>query len=366
VTNAAIRLLIVGQSPVTRERLHRLFDDTPDIDVVGEAGTVDKAMRLLEEVQPTAVLTDCDMPEPGSFAAVKDMMSLYRVPIVMVTKEAKAAATALEVQALEAGAVALVTWVHGDHSTGTESDSHLVRTVRAMSEVKVVRRRGQRSEASVLATKPTAVPILTTAGGRIEIVAIGASTGGPPVLQTLLSGLSRPFPVPIVLVQHLSPGFQGSLMRWLGEATGTRLRVGEHGEVLSPGFVYLAPDNRHMTLDASGRVVLNSDPPENGSRPSVSVLFRSVAQHYGPRAIGILLTGMGRDGAKELRMMRDTGAVTIAQDEETSVVHGMPGEAIKLKGARYVLPPERMAYVVEHHVFASAGGPVKTSAAPCC
>ena len=111
-----------------------------------------------------------------------------------------------------------------------------------------------------------------------------------------------------------------------------------------------------MAVDASGRVVLNDDPPENGSRPSVSVLFRSVAQRYGPHAIGILLTGMGRDGAKELRLMRDRGAVTIAQDEETSVVHGMPGEAIKLKGARYVLAPDRIASVVEHHVLGSARG----------
>jgi two-component system chemotaxis response regulator CheB len=367
VTEGAVRLLIVGQSPGTRERLQRLFDDAPGIDVVGEAGTVEKALRLIEEARPTAVLTDCEMPEPGAFAAVKQMMSLYPVPVVMVTKEAKASAsaTALEVQALEAGAVALVTWARGDTSGGRESDSHLIRTVRAMSEVKVVRRRGQRSEGSEPAPKLTSVPILTTAGGRIEIVAVGASTGGPPVLQTLLSGLSRPFPAPIVLVQHLSPGFQGSLVRWLSESTGVRIRVGEHGEPLSPGVVYLAPDNKHMTVDAGGRVVLNDDPPENGSRPSVSVLFRSVAQHYGPRAIGILLTGMGRDGAKELRLMRDRGAVTIAQDEETSVVHGMPGEAIKLKGARYVLPPERIANVVEHHMCASTGGPVRASAAPC-
>jgi two-component system chemotaxis response regulator CheB len=131
---------------------------------------------------------------------------------------------------------------------------------------------------------------------------------------------------------------------------------------LNPGIVYLAPDDMHMTFDASGRIVLNDDPPENGSRPSVSVLFRSVAQRYGPHAIGILLTGMGRDGAKELKLMRDKGAVTIAQDEETSVVHGMPGEAIKLKGARYILPPERVSSVVEHHVLGSLNG---VSAASC-
>jgi two-component system chemotaxis response regulator CheB len=120
--------------------------------------------------------------------------------------------------------------------------------------------------------------------------------------------------------------------------------------------VYLAPDNKHMEVNGSGCLVLNGDPPENGSRPSVSVLFRSVARHYGPKAIGILLTGMGRDGAKELRLMRDRGAITIAQDEETSAVHGMPGEAIKLKGARYVLAPDRIVSVVQHHLRPPVAG----------
>jgi two-component system, chemotaxis family, protein-glutamate methylesterase/glutaminase len=365
VKNRLVRLLILDQSPATRERLRRLFDDVPDIDVVGEAGTIDKALRLLDEVTPTAVLTGCELPEPGSFAAVKAMMTLHPVPVVMVTKEAKASASVLDVQALEAGAVALVSWTRGDPNAAKESDGQLVRTVRAMSEVKVVRRRGQRAHED--APSSTAIPtlILQPPGGRVDIVAIGASTGGPPVLQTILAGLSRPFPVPIVLVQHMSPGFQGSLVKWLSESTGVRLCVAEHGMPLDPGVVYLAPDNKHMTLDSGGRMVLNNDPSENGSRPSVSVLFRSVAQHYGPRAIGILLTGMGRDGAKELRLMRDRGAVTIAQDEETSVVHGMPGEAIKLKGARYVLSPDRVAYVVEHHVLAASNTSVKTSAATC-
>jgi two-component system chemotaxis response regulator CheB len=162
--------------------------------------------------------------------------------------------------------------------------------------------------------------------------------------------------VPIVIVQHLSRGFQSSLISWLSDATRLRIVVAQQGMPLEAGVVYLAPDDRHMAVDASGRAVMNNDPPENGSRPSVSVLFRSVAQRYGPHAIGLLLTGMGRDGAKELKLMRDRGAVTIAQDEETSVVHGMPGEAIKLKGARYVLPPERMASVVEHHVMGSLNG----------
>jgi two-component system chemotaxis response regulator CheB len=349
-----IRLLIVDHSPAARERLSRLFDDVPDIDVVGDAGTVEKVMRLLDEASPNAVLMDCDLPEPGSFAAAKEMMSLHRVPIVMVTKRGKASAPALEAQALDAGAVALASWASGDLGDAKNSRDNLIRTVRAMSEVKVVRRRDQRLGA--VPSAATNIPVSQAPGSHIEIVAIGASTGGPPVLQTVLAGLPRPLTVPIVLVQHLSPGFQNSLVTWLADATRVCIWVGEHGMPVSPGIVYLAPDNRHMTLDASGHLLLNDDPPENGSRPSVSVLFRSIAQSYGPHAIGILLTGMGRDGAKELRLMRDKGAVTIAQDEETSVVHGMPGEAIKLKGARYILPPDRIPSVVERHLSVLSNG----------
>lgn len=350
-----IRLLIVDNSPTARERLRRLFDPVVDVDVVGEAATADKALSLVEEVTPSAVLIDCDLPNPGSYAAVWEIMSGHPVPIVMMSKQADAPLATLESQALNVGAVAFVTWA----PTGSEaraSGDNLIRTIRVMSEVKVVRRRDRRSLSRPLPLETIPSPSPTLPATRIEVVAIGASTGGPPVLQTILRGLRRPVPVPILLVQHLSPGFQTSMVAWLSESTGTRICVGEHGMPLLPGLVYLAPDNRHMAVNRQGRLVLNDDPPENGSRPSISALFRSVAQHYGANAIGILLTGMGRDGAKELRLMRDKGAVTIVQDEETSVVYGMPGEAIKLKSARYILSPDRIAHVVEQHVSALSNG----------
>jgi two-component system chemotaxis response regulator CheB len=368
---SAIKLLIVDHSPVAREMLRGVFTAAPDIEIAGEVGTALKAMRLVEELSPTAVLVDCDLPSPGSFALVRDMMTLHRIPVIMLAKKDKAAAAALESKALDAGAVALATLSPASSSSDRSSRDNLVRTVRVMSEVKVVRRRRPRSDLqpassvggpsatrSGRSANPRApLPELEEHAVGVEIVAIGASTGGPQALETILGGLAKRLTVPVIVVQHLSQGFQNNLISWLADTTGAQIRVGQHGMPLTPGFVYLAPDNKHTGVNGSGCLVLNDDPPENGSKPSVSVLFRSVAQHYGPHAIGILLTGMGRDGAKELRLMRDRGAITIAQDEETSAVYGMPGEAIKLKGARYVLPPERVVSVVQHHLPATAAAP---------
>jgi len=177
---------------------------------------------------------------------------------------------------------------------------------------------------------------------QIRVVAVGASTGGPPVLQGILAALPRDFPVPVLLVQHIAPGFTQGFADWLAQSSSLPVQVGVHGQPALPGHVYVAPDSFHMAIAAQGRIRLNPDEPENGLRPSVSHLFRSVAHTYGPRAIGVLLTGMGKDGALELKLMKEQGAVTIAQDRDTSVVHGMPGEAIKLGGATYVLPPEKI------------------------
>jgi len=373
-----VRLLLVDQSPGAREKLRILFASRPGIQVVGEAGTSQKALKLLSETSPTAVLMDCDMPKPGSFALVTEMMIDHRVPIVMLTRKSKLVPKSLETQALEAGAVAIVGLTPEGLAAETMGQDALIKTVRAMSEVKVVRRRGQgraptdrgpssSDRTEVARPRRAAEADTSTAEEREtnetpEILAIGASTGGPQVVETILRGLSKHLTVPVVVVQHLSQGFQNNLVQWLSSSTGTTIRVAQHGMMLTPGVVYLAPDSKHMEVSASGRIVLNDDPPENGSRPSVSVLFRSVAKHYGPRAIGILLTGMGRDGAKELRAMRELGAVTIAQDEQSSAVHGMPGEAIKLKGARYILPPDRIVKVVQGRLPSAVAGPREAAA----
>jgi two-component system chemotaxis response regulator CheB len=191
------------------------------------------------------------------------------------------------------------------------------------------------------------------------LVGIGASTGGPPVLQTLLSSLTREFPAPLLIVQHIARGFLPGMVEWLNQTTGLHVHVAAHGAQATAGHAYIAPDDFHMGVSAAGRLLLSHEPPEGGLRPSVGHLFRSLAQNIGDRAVGVLLTGMGTDGAGELKLLRDRGALTIAQDRETSVVHGMPGAAIQLGAAEHVLAPDRIAALLTRELerrISLAGG----------
>jgi two-component system chemotaxis response regulator CheB len=175
------------------------------------------------------------------------------------------------------------------------------------------------------------------------VVGIGASTGGPPALQTILSGLTVGFPAPILAVQHIAQGFLPGMVEWLTQTTGIQVHIGSPGTIPLPGHAYLAPDDCHMGIGADGRIILSKAAAENGLRPAVAFLFRSLADACGANAVGVLLTGMGKDGAAELKLMRGQGAITIAQDLESSVVHGMPGAAIALDAATHVLPVDRIA-----------------------
>ncbi|RZA17568.1 MAG: chemotaxis protein CheB, partial [Lysobacteraceae bacterium] len=241
-------------------------------------------------------------------------------------------------RSLEAGAVACV----GKPAAGMPAAelnatiARLQQTVRLMAEVKVVRRWSPARVAAVAAARAAVRP-----GARV--VGIGASTGGPAVLQTILAELPREFELPVLVVQHIARGFLPGMADWLRQTSGLKVQIAAAGLLPQPGHVYLAPDDLHLGVDGAGRLQLSRAAPESGLRPSVACLFRSLAQVYGADAIGVLLTGMGKDGAADLKVMKDRGAVTIVQDSASSVVHGMPGEAIALGAATHVLPADRIA-----------------------
>ncbi|MBK0394885.1 chemotaxis-specific protein-glutamate methyltransferase CheB [Ramlibacter sp. CrO1] len=340
---AAIKVLVAEDSSVARLLLVRLLQSDPRIDVVGAVSDGDAALQFVQQAKPDVVLMDIHMPRMDGFEATRRIMESQPLPIVVCSAVSNTRDAAIAFRALEAGAIACIEKpLAQDDPQFAAKVAHLLETVRLMSEVKVVRRR-PRPHAGAgpesLATKPPNGSCATAP----RIVGIGASTGGPPVLQTILGGLPRSFPLPVLVVQHIAPGFLAGMVAWLAETTGLQVRIASYGIEPLPGHVYLAPDDFHMGIGAHGRIVLSRERPENHVRPAVSFLFRSLAEHCGPAAVGVLLTGMGHDGARELKAMNDRGAATIAQDQGSSVVHGMPGSAIALNAAAQILPPERIA-----------------------
>jgi two-component system chemotaxis response regulator CheB len=334
-----INVLIVNDSAQARAYLRRVLTARGDIVVVGEAADGKQAVRMAGLLKPHVVTMDTEMPGMDGFDATCEIMAKSAVPIIMITDGSAPDQADKAFRAMDAGAVALVALPVPGSDQRDRGEAEIVQMVRAMSEVKVVHRRDRRRPPPAKDAKREPVPVRH---GSIDLVAIGASTGGPQALQRLLSQLPRGFAAPIVVVQHITPGFQASFARWLGEATGLPVALARDGERLQPGRVLVAPHPHQMGLTVDRRIKLTEEPPENGLRPSAAYLFRSVAKVPGAHPACVLLTGMGQDGAAELLELRTQGAVTIAQNEETSIVYGMPGEAVRLGAADYVLAPKEI------------------------
>jgi two-component system chemotaxis response regulator CheB len=343
-----INVLIVEDSLVVREFLVYLLSSDPEICVIGTASNGEDALDAVKQRKPDVITMDITMPKMNGFEATRRIMETHPTPIIIVSGAWDPKEVETTFRAVEAGALAVLSRPvglgHPDHEAMARD---LIQTVKLMSEVKVVRRWAhlRRNEAAPVVPPSTSVPLLCPSSD-IKLVAIGASTGGPIALHAILSRLPREFPLPVLIVQHIAAGFTQGLVEWLAQSSGFPVHIATHGEDPLPGHAYVAPDGSHMGVGRGGRIILSRDEPENGVCPSVSYLFRSVAYICGECAVGVLLTGMGKDGAEELKMMKDRGALTIAQDRETSVVYGMPGEAANLGAASYLLPPEKIAEIL--------------------
>ncbi len=313
--------------------------------MLGTASGGDDALEFLSRETPDVITVDINMPVMDGFTLTRSIMESRPCPVVIVSASWKPEEVALTFKAVEAGAVAITGTPHGPgHPRHEEEAKALVRMVKSMSEVKVVRRWpcGRLNPSSPCPRATTSVlPVKHPT--PVRLVAIGASTGGPTVLQTILANLPEPFPAPVLIVQHIVAGFLAGMANWLAETTGFPIEIARDGQPTLNRHAYLAPDGAHMGISRDGRIVLAADPPHGGLRPSVSHLFKSVAESFGGTAAGVLLSGMGRDGAESLLLMKQKGALTIAQDQESSAVFGMPGEAVRLGAATFILPPERIA-----------------------
>ena len=343
-----IKVLVADDSPVTRMLLVELLSSDPVIQVVAAVNDGQAALDYLlnNDSGPDVVLMDIHMPRLDGFEATRRIMETRALPIVICTATSDPRELAVAFRSMEAGAVACIEKPIAFGPDFERRRSNLLQTVRLMSEVKVVRR-WSRSRTIPSASGPYPSRI---ANRGIRLIGIGASTGGPPVLQTILSGLPGDFPVPLLIVQHIAPGFLPGMVDWLSQTTGMRVHIAAHGAIPLPGHAYVAPDDFHLAADAAGHIQLAREEAESGLRPAVSYLFRSLAESCGASAVGVLLTGMGKDGAAELKRMRNCGAFTIAQDRDSSIVHGMPGTAIELGAASQVLPADQIADALIAHI----------------
>lgn len=341
-----IRVLVVDDSAVIREFLVHVLTGVPDIQVVGTAANGEEALDVAGHLKPDVITMDIHMPKMDGLAATRRIMETHPVPIIIVSGSTTARDVATTFHALEAGAVGFVQRPKGFGSPEYKCMSEeLIKMVQLMSEVRVVRRwpRTVPPRGREVDPRPLQASNWRDTARNVQMIAIGCSTGGPLTVQTILSGLQANLQAPVLIVQHMSPGFVGGFASWLSSTTGFPVSIAVHGEHCNVAHAYVAPDDYHLEISSEGRIVLSKAPLENGVRPSVCRLFRSTAQAYGGKAAGVLLTGMGRDGAAGLKILKEEGGVTVAQDEQSSVVYGMPEAAVQLGAVMHVLPPEGIA-----------------------
>ncbi|MCT7983318.1 chemotaxis-specific protein-glutamate methyltransferase CheB [Laspinema sp. A4] len=392
-----IRVMLVEDSPVALMIFKRLLGSSPEIEIVGTAGTGIEGLELIPKVHPQVICTDLHMPKMDGLEFTKEVMAKFPCPILVISSSVQAEDTHTVFNLLKAGAVDVFPKPRQGVMGNFEAiRQELISKIKVLSGVTVFTlHRRDAAHREMLRSSPGVVPprntekllipeqkrvdpviqtvkipssytptprypatpgspdAATVAGSfhGVKIVAIGASTGGPQALHTILSQLPAKFPVPVICVQHISEGFLKGLVDWLGSECHLPVKIAPAGERPEPGIIYFPPEQKHLELDNSGRFLHSIAGPVSGHRPSVTVTFNAVAKVYRRAALGILLTGMGRDGADGMLELFKQGGITIAQNEASSVVFGMPREAIALNAAQYILPITDIAPLLLHRLM---------------
>ncbi|MBW3662508.1 MAG: chemotaxis-specific protein-glutamate methyltransferase CheB [Actinobacteria bacterium] len=347
-----IRVLVADDSATSRTFLVGILSAHPGIVVVGQARDGAEAVALTTRLQPSIVVMDAVMPGMDGFEATQRIMADVPTPVLVVTSALDPSDVALALRSVEVGALAVLPKPTGGTDDGARREAAgFARKVVTLASVRVIRRypgagsRGQRRSATDVATAQVVSPRRAV----IEIVAVAASTGGPRVVYELLSALPRDLPVPVLVVQHIAEGFVEGFARWLDAGTELVVRLAVEGEPLTPGTVLVAPEDRHLRVDHLRRVVLDDGPPIGGFRPAATALFESIAEAYGDRGAGVMLSGLGDDGLAGLLSLHASGGVVLAQDEATCAVFGMPGVVAAAGIAQTVGPVGALAEQILQH-----------------
>jgi two-component system chemotaxis response regulator CheB len=340
-----VRVLVVEDSLTVRKRLVEVLAHDSGIEVVGEADNGKRAIELCRELRPDIVTLDMMLPVMSGLAATEYIMAHCPTPILVVSASTNRGEIFKTYEALAAGAVDVLEKPRGDEADG-EWERSFIATVKLVSRILVITHVRARLSSPAHPLRPARTSAVRPSVG-IQAVAIGASTGGPAAIVELLRGLPAEFSIPILFVLHISTVFSAGFADWLDGQTGRRVAYARNGDPLSSaaGRVVMAPPETHLVLE-DGRFGLTNGPERYSCRPSVDVLFESVATELGAAVAGCLLTGMGRDGAAGLLQIRRAGGFTIAQDEATSVIYGMPREAALLGAAERVLPLGEIARTI--------------------
>ena len=348
MNSAKTKVLIVDDSALVRKIMTDILNSDPELEVVGTAIDAHAAREKIKQLHPDVITLDIEMPKMDGITFLKNLMRLNPLPLIMVSALTEKGAE-VTLDALDAGAIDFVSKPKIDVSNTLEDYSdEIIGKVKAASKVRVRRYEANRAAAAKNANaaggKAAAVPASASKARHFKttdkIIAIGASTGGTEAIREVLEKLPITSPG-IVIAQHIPEYFSKAFAERVNLSCAITVSEAKDGDIVLPGRAYIAPGNKHLLIRKDGarwRCKLSDADPVNRHRPSVDVLFNSVAECAGQNAMGVILTGMGKDGAKGLRIMRDAGAHTIAQDEATSVVWGMPGSAVELDAAVEVMP----------------------------
>jgi two-component system, chemotaxis family, protein-glutamate methylesterase/glutaminase len=339
-----VRVLVVEDSLTVRQRLCDVLNADPEIELVGVASNGKSGIELCQTLRPDVITMDMMLPVMSGLAATEYIMAHCPTPILIVSASVNRGELFKTYEALSAGAVDVLEKPRGDDSDA-EWERSFSSNVKLVSRIRVITHpRARLASYARSSERPAGSSRSRPGPAPVNLVALGASTGGPSAIVEVLRGLPAPFPVPLLFVLHINEPFGTAFADWLDGQTKHRVSYGVDGQALKDlvGRVVMAPPDLHLTVQ-QGRVRLDSRPERNFCRPSVDYLFESVAKDCGAQSAACLLTGMGRDGAAGLLEIRRAGGYTFAQDEASSVVYGMPREAARLGAARAVLPLESIA-----------------------